>query len=915
MTILSHKESILSCKPQVDYLTIYDGNPSLTLIQPSQEGLQWGVKQFQEDLLGITNMTFPLSSSSQKASNPILEIKLIGEDSSDSKQEYHALKDKWDSYIIEVSDKAISIIGSNIRGALYGIFDLSRQLGVSPWHWWADVPHPKHNYIAIKKGTFTSGEPAIRYRGFFINDEYPCLGNWAHEKFESLNHEFYEHVFDLLLRLRGNYLWPAMWDDCFYDDDPQNHILADKLGIIMGTSHHEPMMRNWKEWGRYGEGEWDFNKNLEQLKQYWTQSIKRMGSYESLVTVGMRGDGDEPLTNDKQADLLEKIIKTQRDILQEVTHKKPQDIPQMWAVYKEVQDVYEQGFEIPEDIIIMLCDDNWGNLRIIPPKDKQKHKAGYGLYYHFDYVGGPRNYKWISSTNLSRTWEQLTLAYNSGIQSLWIVNGGDIKFQELPLSFFMDMAWNPEDIKSDEIANYLKRWTYEQFGIKDTDLSQLIEDYLLYSSRRRPELLDKDTYTNKVFNERDRIQKESIELQSRLKQLKTTIPESYQDSFYQLIEYPLMALSNLHLMYIYQKQNEDYSLQERSSTNAYAYKVMECYVKDKALTNQYHSLREGKWNHMASQNHISYTYWQQPEIDLCPETKLLPIQENVDIQIDTKKIVIESQQQEPSYIDIYNRGCRDQSYQIKCEVDWLKLASQEGIIHEQVQIPIEIHWDQVDQEELETSIIITAGIKEWEVKLVVRKKDYPTSLPKGTFLPYKGITSIKAKNFKASYKRQQIEWKVIPGIGREGSGITTFPIGASCSNTNILEHPSVVYDLYLDQIGEYWIYIQVAPSNDFLNKGGLCYGISWNQEEPRVINIHEKATKEDWFNPVTTNDDWNKAVGNNIRTQEIRKEINKTGIHQLQIWMIDPGIVIQNIVLSQKDLGSWSLSPTESRRS
>ena len=314
------------------------------------------------------------------------------------KIDVHQIAGKWESTLVQVVEKplpgvarALVIAGSDKRGTIFGIYDLSEQIGVSPWYWWADVPVTHRDALYILPGSYVQGEPAVKYRGIFLNDEAPALSGWTHDTFGGMNHQFYTKVFELLLRLRANYLWPAMWGNAFNADDTLNPVLADQYGIVMGTSHHEPMLRAQQEWKRYGTGPWDYNKNANTLDSFWTTGIRHMDHHESIVTVGMRGDGDMPMEEGSNIKLLEKIVADQRAILQKVTGKPASATPQSWALYKEVQDYYDKGMRVPDDITLLLCDDNWGNVRKLPLLDEKPRAGGYGLYYHFDYVGGPRN--------------------------------------------------------------------------------------------------------------------------------------------------------------------------------------------------------------------------------------------------------------------------------------------------------------------------------------------------------------------------------------------------------------------------------------------------------------------------------------------------------------------------------------------
>ncbi|HEY8689436.1 MAG TPA: glycosyl hydrolase 115 family protein, partial [Chitinophagaceae bacterium] len=313
-------------------------------------------------------------------------------------------KGKWEAFQIQIVnnpfkgiDNALIIAGSDKRGTAYGVFELSKQMGVSPWYWWADVPVKKKNEVYVKKNIFLQDHPSVKYRGIFINDEAPAFSGWTKEKFGGVNHNVYETIFELLLRLKANYLWPAMWNNAFNDDDKLNPILADKWGIVMGTSHHEPMLRAQQEWKRYGKGKWDYDSNKVVLDEFWKKGIENMGSHESIVNIGMRGDGDKPMTEGTAIDLLEKIVADQRKIIEDITHKPASATPQLWALYKEVQDYYDKGMRVPDDVTLLLCDDNWGNIRKLPKLTDKPRTGGYGIYYHFDYVGGPRNYKWINT--------------------------------------------------------------------------------------------------------------------------------------------------------------------------------------------------------------------------------------------------------------------------------------------------------------------------------------------------------------------------------------------------------------------------------------------------------------------------------------------------------------------------------------
>ncbi|WP_286966164.1 glycosyl hydrolase 115 family protein [Flavobacterium sp. UBA4854] len=363
-----------------------------------------------------------------------------------------------------------------------------------------------------------------------------------------------------------------------------------------------------------------------------------MGNKETIVTIGMRGDGDEPMTEGTAIDLLENIVKTQRNIIQEVTKKPIEETPQMWALYKEVQDYYDKGMTVPDDVTLLLCDDNWGNIRKLPELDSKPRKGGYGIYYHYDYVGGPRNYKWINTNQIERTWEQMDLAYQYGVDKIWIVNVGDIKPMEFPIAFFLDMAWNPEKFNAENLADYYVNWAKENFGNQFTEeIATILKLYTKYNARRKPELLDAKTYSVTNYNEADRVVADYQNLVEKANFINEKLQPEYKDAFYQLVLFPVLASSNLNEMYVATAKNQLYAAQGNAVANAYAEKVKELFEKDSELTNYYHTkLANGKWNHMMSQTHIGYDNWQQPEKNVIPKTKTVEISIKAQAKISTE---------------------------------------------------------------------------------------------------------------------------------------------------------------------------------------------------------------------------------------------------------------------------------------
>ena len=602
----------------------------------------------------LENDIFQVSNLHPKRINTILEAQnfvviigtlgkseIIDQLAKEGKIDANQLRGKWEKFTTQVVEnpfkgikKALVIAGSDKRGTIYGIYDLSNQIGVSPWYYWADIPIEKQSELHVLPGIHSQGEPKVKYRGIFINDEAPALSGWAFEKFGGFNSKFYDKVFELILRMKGNYLWPAMWGRMFYVEDQQNAVLADEYGVVMGTSHHEPLTKAHAEWGK-SNGKWDFNTNSEALINFWKDGIKRMGNKETIVTVGMRGDGDEPMTEGTAIGLLENIVKTQRNIIAEVTKKPAEETPQMWALYKEVQDYYDKGMTVPDDITLLLCDDNWGNIRKLPELDAKPRKGGYGIYYHYDYVGGPRNYKWINTNQIERVWEQMDLVYQYGVDKIWIVNVGDIKPMEFPIEFFLDMAWNPENFNAGNLEQYYVNWTKENFGNQFTkEIAEILKLYTKYNSRRKPELLDTKTYSITNYQEADRVVADYQKLVEKANSINEKLRPEYKDAFYQLILFPVLVSANLNELYVAAAKNQLYAEQGNLIANVYAEKVKTLFEKDSLLTNYYHTkLSNGKWKHMMSQTHIGYDNWQQPEKNVIPKTKIIEISNQVEAGI------------------------------------------------------------------------------------------------------------------------------------------------------------------------------------------------------------------------------------------------------------------------------------------
>src|SRR5882724_819216 len=412
-----------------------------------------------------------------------------------------------------------------------------------------------------------------------------------------------------------------MWNNAFNDDDPVNPKVADEWGIVMGTSHHEPMLRAQQEWKRYGKGAWDYTTNGDVLRQFWTEGLRRNRNYESIVTLGMRGDGDLPMSRESNVALVERIVADQRKIIAENVNPALAAVPQVWTLYKEVQDYYEKGMRVPDDVTLLWCDDNWGNIRRLPTTEERKRSGGAGVYYHFDYVGGPRSYKWLNTIPITKVWEQMNLAYRYDANRIWIVNVGDLKPMEFPIEFFLTLAWNPEKLPKEKIGEFTKQWATREFGPKyAADIADIVSKYTEYNGRRKPELLEPDTYSLVNYQEADRVPAEGQTIVDKGERIYALLPEESRDAFFQLVLYPTKASAQVTQLYIATGKNKLYLSQNRASANVVSQQATALFQADAALAADYnHKLGHGKWNHMMDQTHIGYTSWRDPPENVMPK--------------------------------------------------------------------------------------------------------------------------------------------------------------------------------------------------------------------------------------------------------------------------------------------------------
>ncbi len=891
-------------------------------------GVMIALKNLQADIKAVTH-TEPALLTAAPSGNQVVLIGTIGKSRiidgliKAHKLDVTGIAGKWETFIIQTIKnpmpgvaQALVIAGSDKRGTIFGIYDVSQQIGVSPWYYWADVPIKQHTALYVAPGRHSMGTPAVKYRGIFINDEAPAFSGWTKEKFDGVNHLAYAKVFELILRLKGNYLWPAMWGNAFNDDDKMNPVLADEYGVVMGTSHHEPMDRAQQEWKRYGNNIWNYETNAQVLQDFWRKGIQNMGTKETIVTVGMRGDGDMAMTEGSNVALLEKIVKDQRQILAEETKKDPSQTPQLWALYKEVQDYYDKGMRVPDDVTLLLCDDNWGNIRKLPKLTDAKRGGGYGIYYHFDYVGGPRNYKWLNTNPITKVWEQMHLAHQYGANNIWIVNVGDIKPMEFPISFFLDYAWSPDSYPATSLQKYTTDWAAKQFGPQyAADIADMISKYTKYNGRRKPEMLNENTYSLTNYNEFETVVNDYNALQKRAEALYDKIPAEHKDAYFELVLHPIKACANLNEMYFDVAKNKLYAQQGRAATNDMADKVESLFKKDAEISAYYnHTLADGKWDHMMDQTHISYTYWQQPPVDKVPLVKRIDVPEKAEMAVaiegtdhvwpaeqDLARFTF-SPRENQHYLTVFNRGQQAFTFTAKASEPWVKLTPENGMVNKEQRVMISIDRSKIPADIRGTTITISTADGQ-SVKVMAMVDNTPPLPNFNGYLDNNGYVSIEAEHYSKAVNSAAIKWGVLPDYGRTFSGVTTFPVTAPVQTLNATT-PHLEYTVNIRKPGEVKLMTYVSPSLDYHNIGGLKFAVSIDDEVPQLMNLQADNTQRRW----------EKTVGDNINILTSTHNIATHGTHVIKYWVINPGVVLQKLVLDCGGLRPSYLGPPESPR-
>ncbi|KAF8577643.1 glycoside hydrolase family 115 protein [Ramaria rubella] len=888
-----------------------------------------------------------------------------------SSQPFAALNGTWESYHAQAVsnplpgiDQAYVIVGSDKRGTIYALYELSEQAGVSPWYWWADVAIRTAESLFLNSAPCLHGEPSVKYRGIFLNDEQPALQNWAQEKFTNptapgagtnpatpFNRFFYTKLFELILRLKGNYLWPAQWSSAFGVDDSQNQFLADLYGIVMGTSHEEPMMRSIPvEWSDFGSGPWNFSTNAANITAFWINGTERARGFDEIYTVGMRGDGDLPLSETTNVDLLEEIVAVQRGILAQVYNVTDvSTIPQMWALYQEVQAYYEDGMRVEDDITLLWTDDLWGNIRRFPLADERNRSGGAGVYYHVRHESA-RDYKWIQSSQISKTFEQMSLAFYRDATRIWVGNVGDMKPYEMSTEFFLTYGYNATRWTPSNLNTFTELWAEREFGLPDkaAEIAEILNNVTRSNARRKPELWNSTTYSLINYREADNVLAAWDVTVASSTAIYNSLPSEVKPSFFQLVHHPVLASANLQKMWITAGKNNLYGSQARLSTNDLADQVEELFETDYDLEAEYHSLLDGKWDHMMDQTHVGYVYWQQPMQNTMPPVTRVPTKKQAlpgpmrialegspgawpgDDMFDcaqeyscpppTLPTLDPFNPVQSRWVDIGAGGPNTFNFNATSNVTWLKIIPSQGTIttsNKEQRLELSVDWSDVSGTEF-ASIEFSATAKgqpleSQQVFFVASKTSVPSRF-KG-FVEGDGTITFEAAHATRNTTVNGVTWTEIPNYGRTLSGVTPLPaLGNNDANFSVGTGPTLEYDFYNFNTltgGNISVNVMVSPSlNGYDNARPLGFATQVDSDTPQAQYFIPLAPPGELPDAWGGNDGF---VANSI-VSVVSEHVASPGAHTLKIWMIEPAVVVQKIVIDTGGVQPSYLGPPESVR-
>ena len=852
------------------------------------------------------------------------------------------LEGAWERYLIQTVAnplpgirKALVIAGSDRRGAAYGLFTLSELIGVSPWYWWADVPVKKHAALHVDAPPTYSQTPSVRYRGIFLNDEDWGLTPWASQTFEpergNIGPRTYAKVCELLLRLKANYLAPAMHPvSTSFNQIPENKLVADTFAIVMGSTHCEPLLLNTaSEWDTQTMGPWNYDKNKEGINRVLTQRVRENSPYENVYTLALRGLHDGAMSTTlpmhEKVRMLQQALLDQRQILAENIDRPVETVPQAFTPYKEVLEIYSNGLELPDDVTIVWPDDNYGYMKRLSGVREQRRTGRSGVYYHVSYLGVPHSYLWFSTTPPSLMYEELRKAYDTTADRLWLLNCGDLKGSEMQVSLFLDMAWDIGRFTADNVVTYPARWLAGIFGEAYYDrLEAMTREHLRLAFPRKPEymgwgyhwnrfdhnceqLTDTDfSFTN--YDEAPRRLEAYRKLGARAEALLHEIGDEARPAFYQLVYYPQRGAELMNRMTLGGQRNRWYARQGRAATNAVRDEVQRCYDSLQVITRGYNSLLGGKWNHMMSmrQNYDGVSaYFNLPHLAThdaagAPRLALQVAGEDVTGARAFHALPAFDNYLRRTYpVEIYNRGGGTLAWTAHASEPWVVLSKSAGKTADEERITVGIDWEKAPSgNAVPAQIVFRAGEQSEKVLVSLFNPTAPSRAElRGIYVENNGCVSIPAAGCHRVRENDRIKITAVEDLGIEGPALQLGDPTAPLQIFRSRDVPCAEYDFYAFDAGSVDVYTYVLPTFPLHADRDFRIGENTNTDTKYSVQIDDGALATPSSSHVEYSQVWFESVLRNCAVNKSTLHIDKPGRHTLRIRVGDPGIVLQKIVL------------------
>ncbi len=883
----------------------------------------------REDVQTITGL-FPTVSTDTPAASEAILIGTIGSSPlidgliAAGKIDVSAIEGKWEAYTAAVVDnpmagvaKALVIAGSDRRGTAFGVFGLSESMGVSPWHWFADVPTAQRPELHVS-GAHTQGSPGVKYRGIFINDEDEGLAPWASQIDPSGNvgPTTYAKIYELLLRLHANYMWPAMhWATWPFYTIPGNAEMADQYAIVIGTSHHEPMLINTLEYDVEVNGEYNYWTNREGVYDFWEQRVVETKQYESVYTVGMRGLWDDGMdappgtTIEQKKDMIQDyVIPDQRQMITDHVNSDPSEMPQVFVPYKEALLQYQAGLQLPDDIMLAWVDDNHGYIRQLSDSAEQTRSGGSGVYYHLSYWGASvrENYLWLQTTPPAFTNTEMLKAWDYQAESMWIVNVGDIKPHEIGMEHFLRMARDPEAYRDFDQHEYFVQWADHHFGSTHAEaIAAVLDEYYRLNIVTRPEQFHLTTSGFSFVDNGDEAQQRLDDFSAvaaAADAIYAQLPADQKAAFYEMILYPVRGSNLVNQKVLNAERSRLWESQGRAATNALAATVQAAQDSLVAETTFYNEVNAGgKWDEMmteatsgaySSPNLMptvgSYSASFNAGLGVAIEGVATPIAED-----DPGELPVFQRPADPEYfVDVFNTGLSPMSWTAQSDVPWVTLSQTSGSADTRIMVGID--WDAAPREELAIGVITIQGAG--SSCTVYVGASYPLSLdlsqlPAAVESNHQVV--IEAEDFASVQDATSgTGWRTVDSAAASNDGVTVNDVTTPSIAPAVLpgNSPMLSYEFYAFSAGETTIEVRARPTHQInAEHPGARIAISLNDDTPQVLDFHAD---------VSVTGDFYGNIYRAYATKTSYHTVSSPGLQAVKIWMVDPGVVLDNLIVS-----------------